>query len=346
VTVEGADGVPRNIDAVDKLPDEPFQVVFVEVWPGQATSADYLSKLRGLTGLTSVLLHSPPFSDGDFEILASMPNLQQFNLGASRLNGSGFRLLRGSAGIRQITLWGESQIDDQALAEIGSLPNLELLAFASPNVTAAGLRKLKPLPRLRALTVNTNFNSEMVAAIGECEQLTELLALNGTGIVDADLRHLGRLSRLPALWIGQPSITDEGVRALGGLSQLTSLHLTNSRITPAVTTSLNGLAGLKDLSLNFSNLKGIDFMTLKLPLAASISLSNCRLTDDDLRGLAGLPRLQTLFVSDNPLTDAAIDEIAKISTLRKILINGTGITRQGVEQLKRLRPELTVEGGP
>ncbi|MCS6850257.1 MAG: hypothetical protein NZ700_03690 [Gemmataceae bacterium] len=128
----------------------------------------------------------------------------------------------------------------------------------------------------------------------------------------------GVIAKLPdpgrafGLALGGTRVTDAGLKELAGLKGLQSLDLLGTRVTDA---GLKELAGLKLKELYIPDQARTD-LGLKHYLAAvepptRLYLSSWRLTDAGLKELAGLKGLQSLDLSETPVTDAGVAELQK-----------------------------------
>jgi hypothetical protein len=94
-------------------------------------------------------------------------------------------------------------------------------------------------------------------------------------------------------------------------------------------------SGLDDAAL--ASLDGFSELT-------KLRLSRNRLTDHALNALAELPKLESLNLYGNTaITDAGLEDLARIVALRRVYLWETGVTAAGLERLERLRPDLTVQ---
>jgi len=73
-----------------------------------------------------------------------------------------------------------------------------------------------------------------------------------------------------------------------------------------------------------------------------VFLKDTKATDADLRPLAAFGELETLDLTNAPITDAGVPEIDKLKSLRRLYITGTQISPEKEAQLKQAIPELTV----
>lgn len=73
---------------------------------------------------------------------------------------------------------------------------------------------------------------------------------------------------------------------------------------------------------------------------------NSTIRDADVARLARWSGLVELDLARTPVTDACIDDLAAIETLRHVSVVGAGISAEGVDRLRRARPDCDVSAGP
>ncbi len=139
------------------------------------------------------------------------------------------------------------------------------------------------------------------------------LSLAETGITDAGLEHVARLTHLEELHLDNTHITDEGIHALFGLPKLRVLDLKDTSVTD------DGLALLAGLS----NLRGL-------------YLTRTRITDAGLIHLRDLAHLETLILWDTKITDAGLVHLRPLTKLRELILWGTVVTEEGAETLRQV----------
>jgi beta-lactamase regulating signal transducer with metallopeptidase domain len=131
---------------------------------------------------------------------------------------------------------GGANLDDEGLACVGKLLDLEELYLDKTNITDSGLTQLEGLSHLK------------------------VLILENTKLTDAGLKHLAPLTNLRRLVVGnnimhdgQPvravRITDEGLGNLKSLTRLESLNLDRTEITDGGLEKLQGMKSLRSLYL-------------------------------------------------------------------------------------------------
>jgi hypothetical protein len=74
-----------------------------------------------------------------------------------------------------------------------------------------------------------------------------------------------------------------------------------------------------------------------------VNLQKTQITDAGIAHLvAAIPQLRMLYLSDTELTDAGLKHIEKLPYLEFLQAHRTKITGEGVEKLKKSRPDLDV----
>lgn len=144
-------------------------------------------------------------------------------------------------------------------------------------------------------------------------QITELdLRGSETALSNAGLMLVAELPNLQSLNLAGRAATAEAVAAIGGKTMLRELDLTGSALSPDVISVLHTLSHLQNLNLDGT--AGGDFA---------------------VRAVASLP-LESLSLLDNPLSDAGLQEIGKIRTLKDLNVGRTRVTGAGFKALKNL----------
>ena len=74
----------------------------------------------------------------------------------------------------------------------------------------------------------------------------------------------------------------------------------------------------------------------------SVHMVGAAITDDDLKLLEKLPRLEVLWVAATPITDGAVSHIKELRRLRLVSVGGTKMSPSGVARLRSALPEATI----
>ena len=132
------------------------------------------------------------------------------------------------------------------------------------------------------------------------------VSLNGTGISDAELPYLSRLTHLRKLYLAKTAVTDAGLVHLGRLTKLRELCLNWTVVTDAGLDQLNRLPTIHWLYLKGTAVTGTGFLTTNaFSNLEWLCLSETKVTDAGLTGLSRLTNLRFLQLEDQ-LEDAAI----------------------------------------
>jgi Leucine-rich repeat (LRR) protein len=205
--------------------------------------------------------------------------------------------------------------NDDDLAHLDGLRQLDILWLDHTKITDAGLRHLKGLTQLKYLWLSdtqvTDTGLQYIKGLTKLERLS----LDNTKITGAGLENLKGLTRLESLALHETQITDAGLANLKGLAQLHSLSLDDTQITDAGLEHLTGLTQLHGLSLG-----------------------GTRITDAGLEHLEGLPQLEGLSLDNTKITDAGLEHLKGLTQLRKLSLDKTHVTDEGVGKLQQALP--------
>ena len=100
-----------------------------------------------------------------------------------------------------------------------------------------------------------------------------------------------------------------------------------------------------DLNLQNAMLDDDDLAALgELGAVTELRLSRNRITDRGLSTIARLPKLTSLNLYGNTgVTDAGVEALGRIATLRQVYLWQTGVTPAGAARLHAARPDLAVQ---
>jgi hypothetical protein len=239
--------------------------------------------------------------------------------------------------LRELDLaWGEAT--DEGLAHLARLTGLEKLDLYGNWVTDAGVARLAGLTNLRELSLGgTDITDEGLKSLAGMTELRSL-HLGATRIRGPGLAHLARLRRLDRLWFCSDSLTDEATPLLGQFRALKNLTYGGKDVSDRGLDAWAGLADLESLTLRLGRFSEEGMRRFPvLPALTSLDFFWCRsLTDECVRLLPGLPALSSLSLFRTPVTDAALEGIARFPALRRLNLAGTGVTDAVVPYLLRL----------
>ena len=92
---------------------------------------------------------------------------------------------------------------------------------------------------------------------------------------------------------------------------------------------------VKTLRLNEMQLSADEFTAIgRIETLRVLDLYRTNVTDENLRQLRELPRLEGLNLSSTEITDAAVDEIIKFKSLRSLCLGNVKVAPESVVRLK------------
>jgi Leucine-rich repeat (LRR) protein len=177
----------------------------------------------------------------------------------------------------------------------------------------------------------------------EATALATAKAHKGLGGIDPALAPAARV------WVKFPAAADATLVALAKHPQVGAIQVTDgTACTTRGFAALKGLPHLRKLVLNKSGVSDQELAeVVKCGQLRVLVIPEASVTDAGLAGLAGLPRLESLDLSDNPrLTDKAAAHIKGLPRLENLFLNKTGLTDKGLAELRPLEAlrDLTVAG--
>ena len=141
--------------------------------------------------------------------------------------------------------------NDTVLVALRKSPSIGAIdVFDATRCTEKGFAVLKELPNLRKLTLGkSEMTTTRVNAIAQCKEL-RVLYLAGSGLTDAELVGLKKLTLLEMLDISDNAqVTDRGMATVKALERLQALYLAKTGITDKGLMELKVLDGLRSLSV-------------------------------------------------------------------------------------------------
>jgi hypothetical protein len=319
---------------------------------GDGASAHVLK----LVALEQINLRWTQAGDEFVAALADKPALgrvlvggQMTDRGAARLRDFP-ALAQPGSGDTMLGISAASTLTDAALMSIGGLAGVVALdvhtsAFGSPHYTARGVSHLQNMTSLRELNFHGALATDAVlaeiaqvplrslhcqdivsgdqgfVALGACSTLERLAARVCRRITDVGFAALARLPRLASLSLGGPRLTDDALAPLVDASELVDLGpiLFGDGAFPYI----GRMPRLERLT-NMYNRATTDAATRHLrdhPRLRHYSAFGTQITDESLRVLSGLPRLESLeFENCSGITDEGLRELARLPRLKRVSV--------------------------
>lgn len=202
-----------------------------------------------------------------------------------------------------------------------------------------------------------------LAEISEFKHAT-MLSLNVRRISDSGLAHLGKMSCVWFIWLGEddfnsldqspqrfaegPKITAAGLRHLSGMQRLHSLCFHGVHITDESLVGLAGMSQLRYLSLDYTAVTdaGVGILAKEILHLANLDLRGTKVTDAGLVHLSDLKSLSELNLSGTRITDAGLVSLKGLSSLSRLTLVLTDTTSEGRAMLRKALPNCTITPEP
>jgi hypothetical protein len=196
-------------------------------------------------------------TDEDFKQITRLSHLKMLSLS----NGLNDERLAQLATLTELEYLQTNlaQVTDEGIKPLAQFKHLKTLKFFHPgkSFSGAGLASLAGLPNFESLTVagSLAFNDDGMAAVAKLTGLKEFRTWHA-GPTNEGIKKLRELKNLKSLYLGQrltykpPACpTDETLAVLAEMKSLESLQLDEARLTFAALRQLKRLPGLKKLTL-------------------------------------------------------------------------------------------------
>ncbi|MCI0541006.1 MAG: hypothetical protein L0Z50_37875 [Verrucomicrobiales bacterium] len=200
--------------------------------------------------------------------------------------------------------------------------------FEKPRFAGLTIEKLNTLTEVQLGGHRKSDGKHVAIAAEEFRHLATLPALQKAvlweidGLTDEALVHIGKVSTLRELELGDAPITSAGLKHLRSLESLRFL----------------GLGWTKDITdVGMADLVALSYLEV-------LVLSGTKVTDAGLAQLARLPRLKELQLADMPqITDAGLLILKSYPQLATIIVSKkTGLTPAGIGEFQKQRPNCQI----
>ncbi len=238
-------------------------------------------------------------------------------------------------------------VDDELLENVGKLHGVEYFTIqgrAAPDLTAAGMARLRPLSRLKVLSVRGFTDSQgFVAGLTGKTGLRRLF-LPEAAVSNDDMAIIGGSPDLEVLQVDGRNVNDRGFAHVANLKELSLLEMPGVRITDlapvADLTQLDLLLLAPNRATSSRSVPDTGGPSSLEPLRrltqlTQLTLGPTRIKDRELAVVAGLPRLNNLRIGGRGITEAGLTRLAESRSLICLHLTDTSIA-----DLRPLSPRL------
>ena len=298
-------------------------------------------RLRNLRSLEINNFYRSTITDDGLKGLGQMNRLEQFTGGdAARMPLSSWRRLKNLR---------IADVSDREIEKISAMRDLTQLAVTFDGCSDAALGSLGKLTALRKLDIDIKKSwqkgklvSPTISATGsglaelaKCPDLTEL-RIGGIPASPALLAAVGKLKSLKVLIVSdldhKLSVAD--AHFVKDLSNLEAVHLPwPPKQEVDLLRELSGWVHLKGLYLDNEGLADSQSaVLLNFPALETLHARNNKLTDASIETISKLKTLKVLKLGGNPIVGTRLDLLAAMPDLSELDLNRTDITDQTLLQ--------------
>lgn len=306
-----------------------------------------LVHLRGLKNLTYLALYGTGVQGPGLVHVSDLPRLKSVTLIRTDLRDSGLKHLGSMPNLKWASL-DRTKVTDTGMAELARATTLQRLSLKGTDMTDDGLKHLEQLKGLRILDlVGTYVTAQGVTRFKQAVPECQVSVSYGLGIVPS------QELLFPESY--QPTLTeiDAKLRQLqigevysspdNSIVTLTMYDCTLSdKVLLALVEKIPNLYGiyLRHTLVGEEFLKGICGKEIR-----ELTLGSTRITDEDLRYLSQLPKLERLDLLETSVTDQGLLHLHHLRNLKSMeLQENTRVTSKGTWQLRQALPNCAFIG--
>ena len=207
-----------------------------------SVTASGLREMSRCEQLQSLSLMGTTIDDECLQALMQWPNLKHLQVARGRISADGLESIGSMQTLRGIDLFEAGKVEDEGLAHLERLTELESLHVINAPITDSGLRSCAEWRSLRFLRINSpQITDEGIKHLQGLDQL-EFVGFTHSAIEDPVT--LAELPNLRDLDLSSSGISDAGVASLSKSNSITGLRLLWTELTDA---SMKHLASLRTL---------------------------------------------------------------------------------------------------
>jgi hypothetical protein len=195
-----------------------------------------LQRLANLHYLKSMMLwKAENITDAGMEHLKSLTKLECFSLNNSKVTDAGVKFIQRFTKLKRLCFCNQLEITDAGLQYIKNLKELKYLELSNMNITDSGLETIQALNELEELHISVGPYSAKITDSGlkQLKPLEKLryLSLFKLDITGVGLAHIKTLPNLQYLELNNININDTDIEQLKDMRQLKTLKLNKTKVT-------------------------------------------------------------------------------------------------------------------
>lgn len=274
----------------------------------------------------------------EFAWVTGLPKLEKLIATGPGITNEAVAKLAGHPSLSVLAFENRSLVGNEGIAAIKDLPKLTDVSLERSEITDEALKSLAESKTILRIRIpRTKVGDEGVNYLVNAPQLELLDLLECTGVSDACLPTIGKLSKMRNLRVFGRQITDDGMQHIAKLENLAALGLQYADVSDVGLAKLETLKNLKEINLYGTNISDAGLSSLaKMPKLAKARLRETSIRGENAEAFASMKAMKDLDLSESPVVDAALVHIGKIAGLQKLNLWNTRIGDEGVSSLAGL----------
>ena len=271
-------------------------------------------------------------SGGPFVSLGVGPNGNE----ASNANDENLALVAQLPEVERILLF-KSRFTKAGLAQLAALPKLRSLQIYAPNVTPDAFAGLASLTQLKTLSLGDYpVTDEVLGYAGQVRGLKSFDQTRSALTPAGFLKFLNAVESLEQLTLFGDFVEDAALQRVGEMKGMTRLWTDSKAVTPKAWGALAGLTKMKDLNFSKTSLDDDGARAVGgMKGLESLLLNRTAVTDRGLASLAGLTGLRDLGLDGTRVTDAGMANLKGMTELQNLYVGDTDVTAKGLAVVPR-----------
>ncbi|MCM2371887.1 WD40 domain-containing protein [Aporhodopirellula aestuarii] len=240
----------------------------------------------------------------------------------------------------------QSNVQDEDLAALADLTEVETLDLFGLNITDEGLKHLQHLSKLKSLDISrTQVTGSGLAYLQSLSELNRLVCEYRLPFTDEGLSYLPPLPSLKK-WRGnlQTPVTDNALVYFQRWQSLEIMYIWRSDLTGAGLEHLSKLPYLNDLVIRSDNLQNEQLKHLKdFPALRALNIPAFGGLDRvGVQHIADMPGLERLELKGCSLDDDGLLILSQSKFLAELNVEGTSVSVAGITAFKERKPNCKV----
>ncbi|MGI9470700.1 MAG: leucine-rich repeat domain-containing protein [Rubripirellula sp.] len=177
----------------------------------------------------------------------------------------------------------------------------------------------------------------LLQAMSGLHDLSEM-SLSSCTVGDGDFVHLRHFPKLQTLWLDSASIPPKEYANLSGLHQLVTLSCSDTAINDKGIAQIPKLPSLRSFTLSSTDVTGESFDKLaeRFPNLTELVLYDTKCTDEAMRQVGKLRRLEYLDVDGTNITNLGVAHLSDLTNLQTLDLQRTAISDPAIKSLSKM----------